>query len=205
MAFSFIAGVRNASRPYNSRHEFSANNEPCLTLVNKQNPIHGKQKINLTTLSNGQQVDSRMYPPLQAMFDDMRRDGVYPVVVSGYRTEEKQTAIFNEKVEAYRAQGMSLNKARREAESLVAVPGTSEHQLGLAVDINADGINSKGDEVYGWLEHNAYKYGFIYRYPAEKTDITGVANEPWHYRYVGTDAAEEIYREGICLEEYLGK
>lgn len=173
--------------------------------MNKWNPIQDEQHIDLTTLSNGQQVDSRIYPFLQAMFDDMRKDGVYPIVVSGYRTEKKQTAIYNEKIESYLAQGLSSGSAKLEAEKWVALPGTSEHQLGLAVDINADGIHSKGSEVYNWLARNAYKYGFIYRYPTDKSDITGVSNEPWHYRYVGVDAAGEIYREGVCLEEYLAK
>ena len=86
----------------------------------------------------------------------------------------------------------------------MALPGTSEHELGLAVDINADNVNSTGQEVYDWLLQNAWRYGFIQRYPADKTDITGISNEPWHYRYVGLEAAEEITQQGICLEEYLG-
>lgn len=85
----------------------------------------------------------------------------------------------------------------------MSVPGTSEHQLGLAVDINADGIHSAGYEVYEWLEQNAHNYGFIYRYPPDKTEVTGVENEPWHYRYVGAEAAKEIHQKGICLEEYV--
>lgn len=85
------------------------------------------------------------------------------------------------------------------------LPGTSEHQTGLAVDINADGIHSAGYEVYDWLNQNAHKYGFICRYPSDKTDITGISNEPWHYRYVGVTAAMEIHRQDLCLEEYLAE
>lgn len=85
----------------------------------------------------------------------------------------------------------------------VALPGTSEHQLGLAVDINADTSKCSRDDVYNWLLENSYKYGFIQRYPSGKTSITGVANEPWHYRYVGKEAAEEIHQSGLCLEEYV--
>lgn len=85
-----------------------------------------------------------------------------------------------------------------QAKQWVAVPGYSEHQLGLAVDINAATY-----DVYFWLQENSYKYGFIFRYPAGKTDITGTAEEVWHYRYVGVEAATEIYERGICLEEYL--
>lgn len=174
-----------------------------LTLVNRQNPLKADNGIKLTTLANGQQVDSRIYPHLQAMFDDMRMDGVYPTVVSGYRTEEKQTAIYNEKIKSYRMNGYSKKGAIKEAEKWVAVPGTSEHQLGLAVDINADGIHSAGNEVYRWLDANAWRYGFIKRYPPDKTEITGVSGEPWHYRYVGIDAAAEMHERGVCLEEYL--
>ena len=92
---------------------------------------------------------------------------------------------------------------KAEAEVWVALPGASEHQLGLAADINADGIRSAGYEVYDWLEENSCQYGFIRRYPEEKTEITGVENEPWHYRYVGVEAATDMKNTGLCLEEYL--
>ena len=162
-------------------------------------------EIDLTELSNGQCVDSRIYPQLQKMFDDMRDDGVYPVVASGYRTEQEQQQIYDESMAEYIEKGYSESDAKTETERWVAIPGTSEHQLGLGVDINADGINSYGYEVYNWLAQNAYRYGFIYRYPENKVAITGIANEPWHYRYVGVNAATEIYKRGICLEEYLGE
>lgn len=84
------------------------------------------------------------------------------------------------------------------AEQWVAVPGFSEHQLGFAVDINGE-----TDELYSWLQQNSYKYGFIFRYPGNKTDITGIAEEVWHYRYVGTEAAAQMYENDLCLEEYL--
>ena len=93
--------------------------------------------------------------------------------------------------------------ARWYAEKWVAVPGTSEHQLGIAVDINADGINSSGSEVYTWLAEHAHEYGFIQRYPEDKTEITGINYEPWHYRYVGEDVAKEMFEEDVCLEEYI--
>ena len=89
------------------------------------------------------------------------------------------------------------------AEKYVAIPGTSEHQLGLSVDINADQTKCSSEKVYSWLDHNAYKYGFIKRYPENKIEITGENNEPWHYRYVGVDAALEMQKKGLCLEEYI--
>ena len=86
------------------------------------------------------------------------------------------------------------------ARQWLAQPGYSEHQLGLAVDINGAAY-----DVQLWLQENSYKYGFIFRYPGNKTDITKVAEEVWHYRYVGVNAAKEMYERGICLEEYLGE
>ena len=87
----------------------------------------------------------------------------------------------------------------------VAIPDTSEHQLGLSVDINADTDKCSSEKVYQWLDENAYKYGVVKRYPEDKTDITGISNEPWHYRYVGTTVAKIMKEENLCLEEYLEK
>ncbi len=178
-----------------------------LLLVNRSHPLPDgyQDSLELTELDNGQSVDSRIYPSLQAMFDAMRGDGVYPVVASGFRTAEKQQSLMDEKIASLKAEGYSDADARKEAETWVAVPGASEHQLGSAVDINADGIHSAGYEVYEWLDAHAHEYGFIRRYPPDKAEITGISSEPWHYRYVGTDAAAEIHRRGICLEEYLGE
>lgn len=97
-----------------------------------------------------------------------------------------------------RENGYSKNEAIKEAEKWVSVPGYSEHQLGIAVDIN--GVTY---DLYLWLQENSYKYGFIFRYPTGKTDITGVAEEVWHYRYVGIETATEIHEKGLCLEEYI--
>ena len=175
-----------------------------LILVNGEYKIPKDWKVELTELSNGQSVDSRIYPDLQQMFDDMRAQGVYPVVASGYRTAKKQQELMDEKVNSFLAQGYSKSEAKSEAKKWVAGVGYSEHQTGLAVDINADGVNSFGQQVYAWLADNAWKYGFILRYPEDKTEITKADYEPWHYRYVGKEAAKEIYESGLCLEEYIG-
>ena len=174
-----------------------------LILVNQTHAIPDKWDQELITLSNGTQVDSRIYPDLQQMFDDMRAQGVYPVAVSGYRTAEKQQSLMDEKIQELEAQGYSPEDAAQEAKLWVNPVGYSEHQTGLALDINADGINSSLDDVYQWLAQNAWSYGFILRYPQGKTDITGTDYEPWHYRYVGKEAAQAIQSQGVCLEEYL--
>lgn len=174
-----------------------------LILVNRDYYIPKDYEVELTELSNGEKVDSRIYPDLQEMFDDARAEGFQLFVADGYRTEETQQRILDEKIEAYKNEGYSNSEAEKKAKVWVAIPGTSEHQLGIAVDINADTTRSSSEEVYNWLAQNAYKYGFIKRYPSDKTEITGVINEPWHYRYVGREAAQEIYSQNVCLEEYI--
>lgn len=186
----------------NSPNYFQSN-DWALILVNRDHPLPVDYTIDTVTLSNGQIVDARMYPYLQEMFDDMRAEGIYPEVVSGWRTCEKQQQLMEEKIQEYAAEGYSYEDAKAKAEEWVALPGTSEHQLGLAVDINADGVNSYGYEVYDWLLENSWKYGFVKRYPEDKTEITGIINEPWHYRYVGYDAAKEMTEKNLCLEEYV--
>lgn len=174
-----------------------------LILINKDNYIPEDYEVNLYKLANGKKVDERIYPELQRMFDDARSSGLALFVAQGYRTEEEQQLLLDQKQEAYENEGNSPEEARKLAEQWVAIPGTSEHQIGIAVDINADTEKCKPEEVYNWLKENSHKYGFIRRYPENKTDITGISHEPWHYRYVGIDAATEIHEKDICLEEYI--
>ena len=175
----------------------------CLILVNKDNPVPEDYEVTLTDLTNGNQVDSRIYPKLQEMFDDARNSGMDLFVREGYRTREDQQSIMDNRIEAYEAEGYSEEEAIEFAKQYVAEPGTSEHELGISVDINANNEVSEDDTIYTWLDENAYKYGFIKRYPENKIDITGINNEPWHYRYVGLKAAQEMKEMDLCLEEYL--
>lgn len=172
-----------------------------LMLVNKDNAIPDNYDVNLVEVEGGERVDERIYEPLMEMLNAAREGnwGELPMVVSGYRTQEKQQSLYDEKIAKLKKEGYSDSEAVKQAEQWVAVPGHSEHQLGFAVDINGATY-----DVYLWLQENSYKYGFIFRYPGSKTDITGTAEEVWHYRYVGKEAAKEIYERGICLEEYLG-
>lgn len=174
-----------------------------LILVNSKNYVPNHYEFELTTLSNGKRVDSRIYPELQAMFDAARADGLQLFVREGYRTHDEQEKLLADKIQSYCNEGYSRLEAKRLALGWVAVPGTSEHELGIAVDINADTNISSSDEIYSWLESNAHNYGFIRRYHPNKSDITGVNYEPWHYRYVGVDAATRIHDRGWCLEEFI--
>ena len=184
-------------------HTIAVSGEWNLVVVNRWNELPEDYDIELMELSNGQKIDERIYPYLQKMFDAARAEGIYPIVREGYRTEKEQQALYDEKVQAYINEGYSRSRAERTAKEWVALPGTSEHQLGIAVDINADKSKCSNNEVYAWLAENAHKYGFILRYPQGKLEMTGISYEPWNYRYVGVDAAQEIYNEKICLEEYF--
>ncbi len=173
-----------------------------LVLVNRKNRLPKNYAIELTKLSNGVCVDTRIYPSLQQMFDDARSQGINPIVREGFRTHDDQEEIMQNRINKYISEGYPKAEAKNKAREEVAEPGTSEHELGLAVDINA-GEGSSSEQVYSWLAENAYKYGFILRYPIKKELITGIEYEPWHYRYVGEKAAKKIYSEQITLEEYL--
>lgn len=199
-----VSGNNNVSSFSNllSLSEQDNSEDWYLILVNSDNPVPKHYDTELTKLSNGTCVDKRIYPSLQKMFDDARKQGVNPIVREGFRTGDDQEEIMQNRIDKYISEGYSKMQAKRKAREEVAKPGTSEHELGLAVDINA-GDGSSAEEVYSWLAKNAYKYGYILRYPAEKESITGIEYEPWHYRYVGKEAAEKIYNEHITLEEYL--
>ena len=144
------------------------------------------------------------------MLADGRKEGLDFWICSAYRTMEKQTDLYNNKVSRLQAEGLSYEDAYRQAGTVVAYPGTSEHNLGLAADIVAKDYQLLDDKQAEtpeakWLEENCWRYGFILRYPTDKTGETGIIFEPWHYRYVGKEAAREIMEQGICLEEYLGE
>lgn len=179
-----------------------------LILVNRWNLLPEDYEPTVKYLNNGHAIDERAYDDLQDMLADCRAAGLSPVICSSYRTMEKQKELFSNKVNEYMAQGYSKNEAEKKAGELVAVPGTSEHQLGLALDIvdMSNQILNESQEdtaVQKWLMDNSWKYGFILRYPTDKSNTTGISYEPWHYRYVGKQAAKEIYDAQICLEEYL--
>lgn len=175
-----------------------------LMLVNREHPLPSLYQPELTELTNGEMVDSRILPDLQEMFDEARSEGIDLFVRSGYRSSREQEELLESRITAYQEEGLSRAEAEKEAENWVALPGRSEHQTGLCVDINSE-EDAEMNRTYEWLAENAWKYGFIERYPPEKSDITGVNPEPWHYRYVGNEAAAVIKQEGLCLEEYLWK
>ena len=181
-----------------------------LRLVNTDHPLPEDFTVEVTTLRNGHAIDERAYPDLQDMMDAARAAGLSPIICSSFRTMEKQQDLFQRQVDTYIGRGYSEEDALVEAAVWVAIPGTSEHQLGLAVDIVDESYQlldeaQEDTPVQQWLMAHCHEYGFILRYPTDKSDITGIGYEPWHYRYVGKEAAAEIMTRGICLEEYLGE
>lgn len=181
-----------------------------LRLVNWEHSVPEDFTVELTEVGEGHQVDSRIAQALLDMIAAGKRDGHQIWIASSYRTMKKQTELYQNKVANLKRLGYSETEAREEAGTVVAVPGTSEHQLGLAVDLVSSeytGLDERQEQTqsYQWLVQHCAEYGFILRYPNGKTDITGIIYEPWHFRYVGKEVAKEIMEEGICLEEYLEK
>ena len=173
-----------------------------LILVNAEHPVPEDYSVTLKELRNDQWVDERIYPELQQMFDDARAEGIYPLINESYRSAERQQEILDNYIAAYEAEGLSTEEAQQRALEVVAKPGTSEHQLGLALDIIVE-YEEDSTQTWQWLKENCWRYGFILRYPEDKTEITGISYEPWHFRYVGAEAAQQITERGITLEEYL--
>lgn len=181
-----------------------------MTLVNAENPMQEGYVPELAEVENGYSVDARIAEDLNAMLAAARADGCQPQICSAYRSVEKQIQVFNDTVNSWISQGSSFWDAYQRTTQEVALPGTSEHGIGLAVDIVSNQyaeLDAKQAETMEaqWLQEHCYEYGFILRYPPEKQSLTGIIYEPWHYRYVGREMAQKIKESGLTLEEYLGK
>lgn len=191
--FPFYQNVSVIANPYDR-----------MVLVNKYNRLpSGFQQTNLVsmdrgyTVSDGKQylMESTAYASFVRMADAARKDGVSIRAVSTYRTEAYQNNLYNKKTR-------TLGK---NADDYSARPGFSEHQTGLAVDINSTKTSFEKTSVFAWLQKHAHEYGFILRYSKGQKWITGYEYEPWHYRYVGVEAATEIRNEGTTYEQYYAK
>lgn len=167
-------------------------------LVNGLNPVPSYFQRDLVNVVDYHDVDSRCYDALVQMLSDCNAAGIEYTFNSAYRTLAEQTAILEYRTrEHMKTYDLEFEEARDKAYETVAVPGTSEHHLGLAVDL-------LGDEAIAWFQEHCWDYGFIVRYTEEKESITGIVDEPWHFRYVGTEVSLDIKDTGLCLEEYLG-
>lgn len=155
---------------------------------------------------SGVYLDYRVAPFYQAMYDAALEDGITLNPVSGYRSYDLQTRNFENSIsEIMESKNLDRTKATVEAATEIMIPGGSEHNAGLAMDICSLSESFEDTEEFAWLSENAADYGFILRYPKDEKSksITKVIYEPWHYRFVGVDTAKDIKAKGVTLEEYL--
>ena len=167
-----------------------------VVLVNRWNPVPEDYELDLVKVE-GKKVQRICAEPLKLMLSDCKDAGFTYRINSAYRSLDSQQNIWDRRYNTYIDAGYSPDEANRLVGQSVAVPGTSEHHLGLAVDIDGQ----KG--VLEWLSTHCWEYGFIVRYPEGKTDLIGIIHEPWHFRYVGDELAQELYELDLCLEEYM--
>ena len=167
-----------------------------ILLCNRWNFVPDDYEMNLVDYGKFK-IDASCYEDFDAMVAAGKADGINVKINNSYRSKQKQENMWETRRVKYMGQGMTLAEANEYIGRSVAVPGTSEHQTGLGIDITGS------QKLYDWLAENSWKYGFILRYPDDKIKITGIIYEPWHFRYVGKTFAKEIYDSGLCLEEYL--
>lgn len=173
-----------------------------VVLVNADHPIPDYYDAEMVTYIPWHQVAEIALEPLTRMLEDCAAAGYQYVFNSAYRSIQVQQDILSLRTQEHIDIGYSEEEAYREARKTVALPGTSEHHLGLAVDVlNAENAQKK---ALDWLGEHCWEYGFILRYAEEKASITGIIYEPWHFRYVGTEVSMDMKASGLCLEEYLG-
>ena len=168
-----------------------------VVLVNADHMVPKWYTMELKTVQDWNQVSTVCYSALVNMLSDCNAAGIEYTFNSAYRTIGQQQTILDLRTKEYEDRGSDHYTAYWKARQTVALPGTSEHHLGLAVDL-------LGDEAIAWLNEHCWEYGFIVRYRAEKAHITGIIDEPWHFRYVGVEVAMDMKDSGLCLEEYLG-
>lgn len=181
-----------------------------LVLINKQHPIPDDYTFELGVIKGSMLCDERIISDLRAMLQAAKSDGINLVIRSPYRTDDRQETNFNDKIKRYMRQGYSYMEAYKTASRTITIPGASEHQVGLALDITSDtySLLEQGfadTEAGKWLAEHSCEYGFTLRYPEGKEYITSIEYEPWHFRYVGKEAATIMSQENICLEEFWDK
>ena len=179
---------------------------PYLVVVNAKRAADETYKPVLTEIfDTGYYMEEGVTPYYEEMYTAAKKDGITLTPYSAYRSYERQKNNYINLTKQYKSQyKLSEEDAARKAATVILPPGTSEHNLGLAMDICNTRDDFANTKEFKWLTENAHKYGFILRYTAEKQDITGIVPEPWHWRFVGVEYAEEIKNSGLCLEEYLG-
>ena len=208
VAEPFVENVVDEPKTQPQKEISSSTTDWNLILVNKDNPIPDNYKPEVTIVEENFKVDTRIKDAALQMLTDARQQGLSPVICSAYRETNYQKMLFNKKVKEYKKQGYSQSRAEEQAALWVTIPGTSEHEIGLSLDIVSKEYQildekQESTDVQKWLMEHCYEYGFILRYPTNKKDITKINYEPWHYRYVGVENAMFMKEKGFCLEEYI--
>ena len=210
-----LAGREYAFRCRIRQQEFRCTAQPWedgdgiqIALVNPWNFVPDWYKNDTVEINSWQYIDARCYDALMELLQACRDAGYKPYVASAFRKHEDQIYLYNRKIQRLMDEGYSEADAKRLAGTVVAVPGTSEHELGLAVDLTDNDYRDLDEDqektaTQKWLMENSWRYGFILRYPSSKSEATGIIYEPWHYRYVGKATAKAVYESGLCLEEYF--
>ncbi len=176
-----------------------------LTVVHSGYRIPSDYSTNLVYVcGSSERLDSRVAVEYEKMYKAAAKEGVYLTPCSGYRSYSLQERNYNRKVQYYKNLGYSEAQAKVKAATSIMPPGSSEHNLGYAMDIVCVEEYFEDSKQFAWLQENAADYGFIMRYPKDKQHITNVIYEPWHWRYVGVEAAQAIKSSGLTLEEYMG-
>ncbi len=192
-------------QPYYTNTKPSENLNTNLILVNKYNYVtqdyipENLEPIDTAYARSGMQLVSEAKNAFEELSQNAKEDDMTILAMSSYRSYDYQVNLYNNYVET---------DGKQAADTYSARAGYSEHQTGLAVDVYNGVIpytSFEETEEFTWMQQNAYKYGFILRFPEDKTNITGYQYESWHYRYVGKEIAEEIYKNNLTLEEYLAK
>lgn len=175
-----------------------------LILANYENILPEDFKVELAKIDDTKQFDARAIEYLNKMMNDMRKSGISNVwVQSAYRSVERQKELYNNSVQKYLKQGKTQEEAEKLTDEYIAKPGGSDHNLGLAVDFNNVDNNFEDLKAFKWLKENAENYGFVLRFPKDKEDITKIAYESWHWRFVGEEHAKKMNELNMCLEEYV--
>ena len=175
-----------------------------LSIVDDDTAAPEDQKQTLSFIDDEHMVDERCAAELEALLAACRGAGFEPIVTAAYRSASEQRELFNTLADSYMEQGADAESARKMAQKKIPLPGHSEHQLGLAVDLaDARGDAAEQSDLWDWLSSHAWEYGFILRYPEGKETVTGHGFEPEHYRFVGTSAAKQIRELDLSLEEYV--
>ncbi len=176
-----------------------------LTLVNSSYRIPGSYEPDLVYVcGSGERLDRKVAEHYEEMYEAAKAEGIYLTPCSGYRSYELQERNYNNKISFFESQGYSYDEAKVKAATIIMPPGSSEHNLGYAMDIVCVDEWFEDTDEFKWLTEHAADYGFIMRYPKDKQDITKVIYEPWHWRYVGVELAKELKDSGLVLEEYMG-